>query len=86
MVATFGAHAVAVATGYSYGIEELLASAPETVLTDLSDTQQFMCTLEQFMRTQARIFTCCVITTHCEAAKRPPDSAPQPPAGGIAGQ
>jgi phosphoglycolate phosphatase len=43
----FGARSVAVATGHTYGVDELLACEPDAVLPDLSDTEQFMRTLER---------------------------------------
>ncbi len=43
----FGARSIGVATGHSYTIDELLACNPDAVLTDLSDTDQFMRTLER---------------------------------------
>jgi phosphoglycolate phosphatase len=44
----FGARSIAVATGHMYGIGELIACKPAAVLADLSDTEQFMRTIEQF--------------------------------------
>jgi phosphoglycolate phosphatase len=43
----FGARSVAVATGHMYGVDELLACEPDAVLPDLSNTEQFMHTLEK---------------------------------------
>ena len=42
----FGGRSVAVATGHMYGVDELRACEPNAVLSDLSDTEQFMHTLE----------------------------------------
>ena len=42
----FGACAVAVATGHTYGVDELRACEPDAVLPDFSNTEQFMHTLE----------------------------------------
>ncbi len=42
----FGARSVAVATGHSYGVDELRACEPDAVLPDLSDAEQVMRTLE----------------------------------------
>jgi len=43
----FGARSIAVATGNSYTIDELRACEPDAVLPDLSDTEEFMSTLER---------------------------------------
>jgi phosphoglycolate phosphatase len=43
----FGARSIAVATGHIYGAAELLASAPDALLPDLSNTEQVMRTLER---------------------------------------
>jgi phosphoglycolate phosphatase-like HAD superfamily hydrolase len=43
----FGARSLAVATGHTYGVNDLLACEPDAVLPDLSDTEQFMRTLER---------------------------------------
>ena len=43
----FGARSIAVATGHTYGVDELLAYNPDAVLTYLSDTDQFIRTLER---------------------------------------
>jgi phosphoglycolate phosphatase-like HAD superfamily hydrolase len=43
----FGARSVAVATGHMYGVDELLVFGPDAVLSDLSNTEQFMRTLQK---------------------------------------
>jgi phosphoglycolate phosphatase-like HAD superfamily hydrolase len=43
----FGARAVAIATGRSYGLDQLLTHQPDAVLPDLSDTELLIRTLDQ---------------------------------------
>jgi len=43
----FGARSVAVDTGHMYSVDELRSCEPDAVLPDLSNTEQFMRTLEK---------------------------------------
>jgi phosphoglycolate phosphatase len=43
----FGARSVAVATGHMYSVDELRSCEPDAVLPDLSNTEQFMRTLQK---------------------------------------